>query len=114
MPELESFPWIHVREVSAKKFLPFATDLGPGEREAIALALETKDSLLLMDDALARRHALHLGVQVTGTLGVLIKAKRSGHVKQVHPILERLESLGFRLDPVTRAAVLKLAGEPER
>lgn len=59
--ELESFPWTHVREASARKFLPLATDLGPGEREAIALALETKDSLLLMDDALARRHALHLG-----------------------------------------------------
>ena len=81
------------------------------EREALALALEISDSIVLLDDAPARRYARMLGVKFTGTLGVLLKAKQSGHLTTVLPILDQLDSLGFRLDSVTRASVLKLACE---
>lgn len=39
------------------------------------------------------------------------KAKQSGYLSSVAPILDRLDALRFRLDPITRVAVLKLAGE---
>jgi predicted nucleic acid-binding protein len=52
---------------------------------------------------------LHL--TATGTLGVLFKAKETGHLPAVAPVLDRLEYLRFRLDPETRRAVLELAGE---
>lgn len=60
---------------------------------------------------MARRYAHLLGLSFTGTLGVLLKAKQGGHIPAVQPVLDRLEALRFRLDPVTRAAVLRLAGE---
>jgi predicted nucleic acid-binding protein len=87
------------------------TDLGAGEREVLALALETSDSVCVLDDALARQIAGALQLRVTGTLGVLIDAKRSGFIPAVRPLLDELHSLGFRLAPHTRAAVLKIAGE---
>jgi hypothetical protein len=46
-----------------------------------------------------------------GTLGVLLDAQRKGLVPTVAPLLDKLDSLRFRLAPHTRAAVLKLAGE---
>nr|WP_275994166.1 DUF3368 domain-containing protein [Argonema antarcticum] len=82
-----------------------------GEREALALTVEIPDSLVILDDALGRRYARLIGVQFTGTLGLLLKGKQVGYMTTIAPILDQLDALRFRLDPSTRAAVLKLAGE---
>jgi predicted nucleic acid-binding protein len=44
------------------------------------------------------RHAALLNIRCTGTLGILIRAKREGHLPAVRPVLDRLEALRFRLD----------------
>lgn len=111
LPDLQSLDWITVRRPSSSLALPLVTDLGPGEREVLALALETSDSVCVLDDALARRVAKILQLRITGTLGVLIDAKRAGLISAVRPLLDQLQSLGFRLAPHTRLAVLRLAGE---
>ena len=67
------------------------------------------DSVCVLDDALARQVARTLQLRITGTLGVLIDAKRAGIIPTVRPFLDQLQSLGFRLAGHTRAAVLKLA-----
>jgi predicted nucleic acid-binding protein len=87
-----------------------ATDLGKGEAEAIAIAHE-RNALLILDDGLARRHAKVVGVTLTGTLGVLVKAKTAGYVPTVAPLVSKLTELGFRLSEQTREAILKLANE---
>jgi len=46
-----------------------------------------------------------------GTLGLLLDAKRAGHITAVRPSLDRLQDLGFLLARQTRVAVLNLAGE---
>lgn len=51
--------------------------LGPSEEKAIALAVERGTSLII-DDRLGRAAARTLGLAVTGTIGVLIEAKRAG------------------------------------
>lgn len=91
--------------------LPAVSDLGAGEREALALAAETPETVLIIDDGLARRHAELLHVSFTGTAGLLVKAKGAGLILAVAPILDRLANLRFRLTPETRAALLKLVGE---
>jgi predicted nucleic acid-binding protein len=68
-------------------------------------------AIALIDDGLARRMAARLGIAFTGTLGVLLRAKAAGHAAAIAPIVDRLESLGFRLAAMTRAASLELAGE---
>ena len=111
LPNLQGLDWVTVRRPSSSIALPLVTDLGPGEREVLALALETPDSVCILDDALARQVAKAMQLRVTGTLGVLIDAKRSGIIPSVCPLLDQLQSLGFRLATHTRAAVLLLAGE---
>lgn len=111
LPDVSSISWMTVKRPQGQALLPLVPDLGPGEREAIALAIETNNSLLILDDALARKHAQLLGITMTGTLGVLLKAKQTGHLKTVEPALDHLEALGFYLDAATRSAVLKLAQE---
>jgi predicted nucleic acid-binding protein len=72
-------------------------NLDRGESSAIALALETEDPLLILDDAQARSFAVELGLTITGTLGVLIAAYRQGIIADLHPIIASLKACGFRL-----------------
>ncbi|MGE0103316.1 MAG: DUF3368 domain-containing protein [Blastocatellales bacterium] len=111
VPDASSISWIVVKRPQAQALLSLAPDLGQGEREAIALAAETENSLLILDDSLARRHARLLGLTFTGTLGILLKAKHTGHLIAIEPVLEQLQVSGFFLDAATRASVLKLARE---
>jgi len=111
LPELTSSGWVEVRVPGSLAAVPLVSDLGPGETQVLALALESSEPLALLDDALARRVAVSLGIAVEWTLGLLLDAKSAGILASVRPLLERLQSLGFRLDARTRDAVLRLAGE---
>ena len=111
LPAFDALDWIRIRQPAGRLLLPIVADLGAGEREVLALGTETPDSLVILDDALARQYARMLNLALTGTLGVLLKAKESGLLPALAPVLERLEQLRFRLDPETRQAVLRLAGE---
>ncbi len=75
------------------------------------LALEQREAVAVLDDALAREMAETLNLNFTGTLGLLLDAKKAGLIDEVRPLLDRLQVLRFRLASHTRAAVLKLAGE---
>ena len=110
VPNVVALPWVQVVASPTLVLLALATDLGKGESEAIAIAHE-RDALLILDDALARRHANLIGVTLTGTLGVLLKAKAEGQIPRVAPSVARLTELGFWLSAKTRNAVLKLASE---
>ncbi|MDR3199955.1 MAG: DUF3368 domain-containing protein [Spirochaetales bacterium] len=92
--------WISVVPVyDAAKTLLIGKTLDPGESSAIALALETKDPLLILDDAKARSYALDIGLSITGTLGILIAACRQGIVTDIDPIIAGLKACDFRLPP---------------
>lgn len=73
------------------------TSLDKGEASAIALGIEHRDCLLIIDDYKGRRFAEQLGLKITGTLGVLIDAKINGHLKSIRPSLEKIKDTNFRL-----------------
>ncbi|NEP00709.1 MAG: DUF3368 domain-containing protein [Symploca sp. SIO2E9] len=111
LPDLTSLAWLKVKTTTVNLALQEINGLGAGEKEAFTLALEIEDSLVIVDDGLARYYAKQLNIKFTGTLGILLKAKQLGHLTIVAPILDELDALGFRQDSATRMAVLKLAGE---
>jgi predicted nucleic acid-binding protein len=109
LPDLGTLDWVTIRRPASESALPLITDLGEGETEVLMLALELRDSVVILDDDLARRLAKALNIRHTGTLGVLLDAKRAGLIPMIAPLLDQLDALRFRLAPHTRAAVLKLA-----
>jgi predicted nucleic acid-binding protein len=112
LPDVPSLNWIIIRSSEQSVELSPAQDLGRGETEALHLAFEaTGEVILILDDARAREAAKAMGLKYTGTLGVLLEAKRAGLLQAVKPQLDRLDALGFRLARHTREAVLRLAGE---
>ena len=87
-------------------------ELHSGEAEAIALALEMKAGSLLVDEREGRTMARRLGLPLTGVLGVLLRAKRTGKLKAVKPEIEALrEKARFFIAPALESAVLAEAGE---
>lgn len=90
----------------------FPASIDPGEASAIALALEIKDCILIIDEKTARNHAIRLGLEVTGTLGVIVKAKLEGAVPSIRPYVEAIKLRGFRFSPSVEAEAYRRANEP--
>lgn len=111
VPDALALGWIDERALTERILLPTVVDLGPGEAEAIALALSSPGSLLILDDRLGRRIARLSGVTCTGTLGVLLKAKQVGLLPSVAPVIEQLQETTMHLTPELIEMVLKDAGE---
>jgi len=111
LPDLGKLDWVQVLPAPHRRILPLAVDLGRGEREVLALAMERTGALALLDDSLARHFARYLEIPFTGTLGILLKAKAAKYLEAVRPVVDRLQALGFRLASQTRSSVLELAGE---
>jgi len=70
-------------------------ELGEGEAAAIALAVELRAELLLMDDRRGVSIALRKGLTVTGTMGLLARAARRGML-DLADAFERLKRTNFR------------------
>jgi predicted nucleic acid-binding protein len=86
--------------------------LGTGESEAITLAKEHPPSLLLMDDLDGRSAAQKMKLAVMGTVGVLVQARKAGHLPQLKPVLDALMATHrFRLSEAQYAEALREAGE---
>lgn len=115
-PEVErefgnSFSWLQPENLTSGVLvaaLQMVVDVG--EAEAIALASE-RSCLLISDDKQARSAAKRLGVAVIGTVGVLVRAKQSGVITAVKPILDDLELNNFFISRMLREEALKLVGE---
>ena len=92
--------WVIVKRViDEKRKQILALDLDLGEASAIALAMESEVALLLIDERKGRQVAQQLKLPITGTLGVLIKAKEEGLIGSINGEVQNLILAGFRIAP---------------
>lgn len=98
-------------EVEDKKSLSYFLDLDKGEAETIILASELEADLTILDETLGRYHAKHAGLKITGTHGVLLKAKKSGFVTEIKPLLRRLKDKGIWLSDDLIEKIITLTDE---
>lgn len=107
------FPdWVIIQSVTdAHRQQILELQVDKGEASAIALALEISDSTIILDDNKARKIAESLGLNVTGTIGIIIKAKHSGIIQSIKPFLEKIKKTDFRISTELESQTLKEAGE---
>ena len=98
-----------VKDSQSRKM--FSSRLHAGEVEVMLLAEEKQADLLIMDDNAAKKTAKFLGYKVTGTLGILLKAKKEGHINAIKPLVEKLQETGFYVSPKVKQYVLEEANE---
>ena len=111
--EVESLDWISHRPASDRSLVTsLLANLDSGEAEAIALAVELRADLLLMDERLGRAVAERFGLKLVGTLGVLLAAKQQRFLTSVKPVLDDLIAKArFRIGGTLYQAILDAAGE---
>ncbi len=111
-PSLGELPgWIEVHQVvTIPVILP---SLHAGERAAIALAVQLDADFVVLDDLAGRKAAETVGLTATGSLGLLVRAKRSGVIREVYPLMDAMISSGLYVSDALYRQILSIAGEGE-
>ena len=90
--------WIQIEKpVDTKYQQILETQVDIGEASAICLAKEKEDVLIIIDDLKARKLAKKLELRITGTLGVVHKAKELNIIEKIRPIVDKLLLTNFRV-----------------
>lgn len=101
---------IHPRQNLPDRLL--VTELDAGEAAVISVALQLGLSSVILDERKARRIAARVyGLDVKGTAGLLVEAKKRGMIEVVKPYLEGMIQGGYHLGPNLVAVCLTAAGE---
>lgn len=110
-PAFERATWLTIWP--AHRALPawLSSELDRGEAAVVHLALDEKISTVCIDEAAGRRVARRCGLLVTGSLGILIRAKKEGKLPSLKPVLDRMRENGVWLSNNLIAAALAQAGE---
>lgn len=100
--------WISVKKADATQITQIlALNVDIGEASSMALYLEqTQDALLVIDERKGRLIAKDLGIKIIGTLGILIKAQKSGLIPDMQEVVALLEQTDFRLSPILKQQLL--------
>lgn len=104
--------WIEIRSATdlySQRILELQID--KAEASALALALEMPEPVVILDDYKARKIAESLGLEIIGTIGVIIKAKKLGIIETIKPLLNKIRQTDFRISPELEKLALEAAGE---
>ncbi|MEK7328125.1 MAG: DUF3368 domain-containing protein [Chloroflexota bacterium] len=109
---LTAADWITIQAVQDALAVQLLNEeLDAGESEVVILAKELSADLVLIDERAATRRARAIGLQIIGTLGVLLLGKQAGHVAAIKPLIERLRDLDFHMSTDLYQQVIKDTGE---
>lgn len=109
--DLTKNTWINIEVISGHETSKHLSDLGAGEYETLILAQERKADLVIMDERMGRNYAKQLGFKLTGTIGILLKAKQNHLLPSIKEVMEELTKKGTWLNPKLIHRTLELAGE---
>ena len=104
--------WFQIKAPENKTYQSMIeSSVDKGEASAIALAVESGDCLLIIDDLKGRKFALQLGITIIGTIGLIIDAKLQGIIPSVIPIISKIKITNFRITEQLEQLILNKAGE---
>ena len=104
--------WVKVTDTIDRSYYRILEQiLDKGEASIIALALGIENPIIAIDDLKGRKVASSLGLKVTGTLGLIFKAKQSGLINSVRNCIEDLRKVDFRISENIVEELIKLSGE---
>lgn len=109
---IESLDWIKTQNPQSQSLIEeLLGELDIGEAHSIVLALETNAEFLIIDEYRGRLIAEQRDVKIIGVLGILIKAKQNNIIPLVKPYIDKLVTIGFRLNPNLIRSILQRIDE---
>lgn len=111
--EAKGSDWVSIVPVKDQHLVDaLRLELDRGEAETIALAIELKADLVLIDEKSGRFAAQHLGLKVMGIVGMIVEARRLKYISAARPLLDALrETAGFYINQALYDYVLQVVSE---
>jgi predicted nucleic acid-binding protein len=109
--ELLESSWIKIERVFDIEKIKLLYELEQGEAEVIILAREKGINQVLIDEKVARMQAKVLGLNVIGTLGLLLKAKKNGLLPSIKLSIDKILEGGIWIKENIIKGILKDASE---
>jgi uncharacterized protein len=109
--DISKIDWIKILSISNQDFFTYFFDLDKGEAKVLILAHEMNADLVLIDEIMARRYAKRLHLKLSGTIGILLKAKEKNIIPSVKDLIEELVLKGTWFDKSFISKALELANE---
>lgn len=109
--DLSVIDWIKIKSIKDKEPLKYIHDLDKGEAEVIVLANEINADLVIIDEKQGREYAKYFNLKLTGTIGILLKAKELGLIGKIKPLLYEITKNGIWLSKKFIDKILKIAKE---
>lgn len=104
--------WIEIETAQEKRYQKvLEQSVDKGEASIMVLALEIDDCVVSIDDLRARKVAQKLGLRLTGTLGIIYKAKKAGYIASMRETIEKLKRVDFRISEKVEQELLRVSGE---
>jgi predicted nucleic acid-binding protein len=109
--ELKASSWVKVEKVVDVEKVKLLYELEQGEAEVIILAKEKGIKQVMIDEKIARLQAKILGLEVIGTLSLLLKAKKRGILSAIKPLIIKMIENGIWIKEEIVYGILKEAEE---
>ena len=109
--DINKLEWIEIMPIHSASARVFLYDLDDGEAETLILAQEQAADLVIIDEKIGRRYAAQLNIPVTGTIGILLKAKENGLIKTITPLLLELRDKSLWINDELLEKARFIAGE---
>jgi predicted nucleic acid-binding protein len=93
--------WVIIKDPqNTNNVVNYSKVVDQGEASALALSIEIENSLLIFDDLKARKLAEELNLKYTGSIGILVLAKRRGLIEDIDELIAKIQATNFRLTKV--------------
>jgi predicted nucleic acid-binding protein len=109
--EFEAATWLQKWQTPLSFSPMLLNSLDRGEAAVIQLALNENIQTVCIDESRARRLARLNGLSVTGSIGILLRAKREGYSFSMQQAIQRMQTHGIWLSQTVIAFALEQAGE---
>jgi len=109
--DISKMEWIKIEKIHSNESKQYLFDLDEGEAEVLILAHEQQADLVILDEIIGRRYAIQMNLNLTGTLGILLKGKKYGYIDKITPLLHELINKNSWINPKLAAKVIEMAGE---
>ena len=103
--------WIEVLPLRGPVSRLLLAHLDAGEAAVISLALERGVKRVIVDERRGRLVAQTMGLAVTGTVGILLRARNLGMLQAIKPCFDAMQAYGIWLSERLITSALREAGE---
>ena len=111
VPDLTDLPWVEVVQSTQPTLPSLLLELDRGELHTIDMAKKLKADWVIIDERIGRNLAEYVGLNVVGTLGVLLKAKQLGHIPSFSDAVAAMLANGIHYHPALVAKLINHADE---